>query len=69
MFELGLGIVLAVWFVTAYFIYRKVFERDETVWTSYAIKTPHTQELAEKQPKLFLTTSEMSEHHETEGRR
>lgn len=70
MFELGLGVILAAWFVAAYFIYHKLFKREDyDPWANPIIDAPMQQQLEQKRPPLFLPTAEMSEHHSQEGNR
>lgn len=61
MFELSLGFILAFWFVTFYFIYRKVFSHD----TSDAPRLPPAppRELDGRTPRPFLNAADLSEHH------
>ena len=64
MFELSLGIILAVCFVASYWLYRKAFSRDDDApWTRPIINAPDARQLAENRPPLFLPAAEMSEHH------
>ena len=70
MFELGLGVILAAWFVAAYFIYHKLFKREDyEPWANPIIDAPRQQELEQKRPPLFLPTAEMSDHHAGENKR
>jgi hypothetical protein len=69
MFELGLGVILAAWFVAGYFIYRKLFRREDgEPWPIPVINTPTQPQLPENRPPLFLPTAEMSEHHSGENK-
>lgn len=70
MFELSLGVILAAWFVAAYFIYRKLFRREEDdLWARPVINTPTQPQIEDNRPPLFLPTAEMSDHHAGENKR
>jgi hypothetical protein len=63
MFELGLGFFLAAWFIAAYYLYRRLFRRDDEAWAQPVINTPETLQLEEKETPKFLPTADLSRHH------
>ena len=64
MFELGLGIVLAFWFVAVYFIYRRVFAHGYDDLAKPVLPSPQTAQLDGKpNDRRFLNSAEMSAHH------
>jgi hypothetical protein len=67
MSEIGIGLLFAFWFVLAYLLISKLFgskQLGQTRWRD--LLRPSTDDgrtLGGKKPHLFLSTSEMSEHH------
>ena len=61
MFELGLGVLFAFWFVAFYFIYRKVFSRDGL--DAPRLPPSNTPELHGRHEPRFLNAQDLSEHH------
>jgi hypothetical protein len=71
MTEIGIGLLFAFWFVLAYLLISRLFgskELGQTRWRE--ILQPHAdaaRALGAKKPHLFLTGSELSEHHAQAG--
>jgi hypothetical protein len=67
MSEIGIGLLFAFWFVLGYLLVSRLLGCDkggQVRWRD--ILRPSTdgaKALGAKRPHLFLTTSEMSEHH------
>ncbi|HEX8144215.1 MAG TPA: hypothetical protein VF553_16560 [Pyrinomonadaceae bacterium] len=67
MTEIGIGLLFAFWFVLAYLLISKLFganELGQTRWREILRSSSDTgRSLGTKKPQLFLSSSEMSEHH------
>ena len=67
MIEVGIGVLFAVLFVTAYLLVSKLLgkgEHGEPRWRelgNQALGSP--KRLETRKPKLFLTNEEMRKHH------
>jgi hypothetical protein len=66
MIEIGIGVLFAILFVSAYLLVKKLLGGDDGGhgWRGL-VNHPlgHSKRLAPKPPQLFLKTGEMSEHH------
>ena len=62
MIEIGIGVLFAVLFVMAYLLVSKLLGKGGLL-REIANQSPGSKTIASKQPKLFLTTGEMREHH------
>jgi hypothetical protein len=67
MSEIGIGLLFAFWFVLGYLLVSRVIgrnERGQIRWRDLLRPSSDAATaLGTKRPHLFLTTSEMSEHH------
>ena len=67
MSEIGIGLLFAFWFVLGYLLVSRLIGRNECGqirWRDLLRPSSDAAKaLADKRPHLFLTTSEMSEHH------
>jgi hypothetical protein len=65
MTEIGIGLLFAFWFVLAYLLISKLFGPDEQGQTRWReiLRPSAGRSIGAKKPHLFLSTSEMSEHH------
>jgi hypothetical protein len=68
MTEIGIGLLFAFWFVLAYLLISKLFGTDELGlkgrWREILRPSADAgRAIGAKKPHLFLSTSEMSEHH------
>jgi hypothetical protein len=67
MSEIGIGLLFAFWFVLGYLLVSRLFgsdKRGQLRWRDLLRPScDATKALGGKRPHLFLTTSEMSEHH------
>lgn len=68
MIEIGIGVLFAVLFVTAYLLVKKLLSADDSGQPRWRPLSGHSQggstkAVAAKQPRLFLTNDEMREHH------
>ena len=67
MIEIGIGVLFAVLFVTAYLLVKKLLSADESGQPRWRQLSSHShggsRAVAAKQPRLFLTNDEMREHH------
>ena len=67
MTEIGIGLLFAFWFVLAYVLVSKLFGSDQygqTRWREILRPSVDTaRSIGAKKPHLFLSTSEMSQHH------
>ena len=67
MSEIGIGLLFAFWFVLAYLLISKLFgskQLGQTRWRE--LLRPSADDgktISGKKPHLFLSTSEISEHH------
>lgn len=72
MAELGIGVLFAILFVTAYLFISRLGGKGGHVcgrWRElFGQDYGCGRSLDEKRPRLFLTASEMSEHHSQTGR-
>lgn len=67
MSEIGIGLLFAFWFVLGYLLVSKLLgsdKREQLRWREI-LRPPASaaRAIGAKRPHLFLTTSEMSEHH------
>ena len=67
MAEIGIGLLFAAWFVTAYLLIAKLAgprKQRSALWRGWASPAFDAAELASgKKPQLFLTTEALSRHH------
>ncbi|HEV2913352.1 MAG TPA: hypothetical protein VGX92_08555 [Pyrinomonadaceae bacterium] len=67
MTEIGIGLLFAFWFVLAYLLISKLFGPDDQGQTRWReILRPSAsagRSIGAKKPQLFLSASELSEHH------
>jgi hypothetical protein len=67
MSEIGIGLLFAFWFVLAYLLISKLFGSNQLGATRWReILRPSgddSRSIGAKKPHLFLSSSEMSEHH------
>ena len=67
MIEIGIGVLFAIIFVTAYLLVSKLLGKGETGearWRELKDQTiKSSRRVASKPSQLFLTTGEMREHH------
>jgi hypothetical protein len=65
MAEIGIGLLFAFWFVLAYLLISKLFGPDEQGQTRWReiLRPSAAKAIAAKKPHLFLSTTEMSDHH------
>ncbi|HEX8774249.1 MAG TPA: hypothetical protein VF735_11615 [Pyrinomonadaceae bacterium] len=72
MSEIGIGLLFAFWFVLAYLLISKLFgakELGQMRWRELLRPSADDGRLiGGKRPHLFLSTSEMSEHHSQANR-
>jgi hypothetical protein len=74
MTEIGIGVLFAAWFVTAYLLIAKLFgprKQRAALWRRWTQTAFDPAQLTGgKQPQLFLTTEALSQHHsQTRNRR
>ena len=66
MTEIGIGLLFAAWFITAYLLLAKLFgpRKQRAAWGRW-IRSPFdpAQLAGGKKPQLFLTTEALSQHH------
>jgi hypothetical protein len=67
MIEIGIGVLFAVLFVTAYLLVSKLLRSGDGGQSRWRELGNHplggSKRIESKPPRLFLTTGEMSEHH------
>jgi hypothetical protein len=67
MSEIGIGLLFAFWFVLAYLLISKIFrskEQGQTRWRDlFRPSADAARSIGAKKPHLFLTGSELSDHH------
>jgi hypothetical protein len=65
MAELGVGVLFAIWFIVMYLLVSRWRKRDERFYGPVSLNPLDTSKIlgAQQQPKRFLTTEAMSEHH------
>jgi hypothetical protein len=67
MSEIGIGLLFAFWFVLGYLLISKLFgakELGQTRWRELLRPSADDgRSIGGKRPHLFLSTTEMSEHH------
>ena len=64
MAEVGIGVLFAIWFIVIYLIVNRLRQRDRRSYGPVSLAPPDTTKLiGAQQPKRFLTTAAMSEHH------
>jgi hypothetical protein len=67
MSEIGIGLLFAFWFVLAYLLISKIFgskEHGQTCWRDlFRPSADAARSIGAKKPHLFLTGSELSDHH------
>ena len=67
MTEIGIGLLFAFWFVLAYLLISKLFganELGQTRWRELLrTSADDAKSIGGKKPHLFLSSSELSEHH------
>jgi hypothetical protein len=67
MTEIGIGLLFAFWFVLGYLLISRLLGSDKSYRLNWReLLRPSAEaarSLGAKRPHLFLTTSEMSEHH------
>jgi hypothetical protein len=70
MIEVGMGVLFAILFVTAYLVVSRLFAGGEHGRTRWREIFHSSKAIEAKQPKLFLTNGAMREHHSgrAEGR-
>ena len=67
MNEIGIGVLFAAWFVTAYLLIARLMgtrRQRAALWRHWSQSTFDAAQLASgKKPQLFLTTEALSQHH------
>ncbi|HYO92449.1 MAG TPA: hypothetical protein VEQ40_12470 [Pyrinomonadaceae bacterium] len=67
MAEIGIGVLFAAWFVTAYLLIAKLFlprKQRAALWRHWVQPNFDAAQLSGgKKPQLFLTTEALSQHH------
>ena len=67
MTEIGIGVLFAAWFVTAYLLIARLAgtrKQRAALWRHWSQTAFDATELAAgKRPQLFLTTEELRHHH------
>jgi hypothetical protein len=62
--EVGIGLLFAIWFIAMYLIVSRLRQRDGRSYGPVSLAPLDTTKLlGASQPKRFLTTAAMSEHH------
>ncbi|HEY0407608.1 MAG TPA: hypothetical protein VGC89_17875 [Pyrinomonadaceae bacterium] len=71
MFEIGIGVLFAFWFVMAYLLFAKLVgprKQRIAVWRHWTQPSFDAAQLGGgKRPQLFLTTEALSQHHSRAG--
>ncbi len=65
MAELGIGVLFAIWFIVMYLLVSRWRKRDERLYGRVSLNPLDTAKIlgTQQQPRRFLTTEAMSEHH------
>jgi hypothetical protein len=71
MIEIGIGVLFAILFVSAYLLVKKLLGGGDSVqrWRELGNHPlGNSRRVTAKPPQLFLKTGELSEHHSKTGR-
>ncbi|HEX8652658.1 MAG TPA: hypothetical protein VF708_17715 [Pyrinomonadaceae bacterium] len=64
MAEVGIGVLFAIWFIAVYLLVSRLRQRGKRSYGPVSLAPPDTAKLlGASEPKRFLTTAAMSEHH------